>query len=64
MFDGSDVQIQFKFRPNPKIQPWAAKPKPASTYPLADPCTYFDDGSVYYNKNFQSISHTQMMIYL
>jgi hypothetical protein len=25
-FDGSDVQINFKYRPNPKKQPWAAKP--------------------------------------
>ena len=50
MFDGSDVQIQFKFRPNPKLSPWAAKPKPASTDPLADPYTNYDDGSVYYKK--------------
>jgi hypothetical protein len=38
------------FRPNPKLQPWSAKPKPESTDPLANPYTNYDDGSVYYNK--------------
>ena len=38
------------FRPNPKLQPWAAKPKPESADPLANPYTNYDDGSVYYNK--------------
>jgi hypothetical protein len=38
------------FRPNPKLQPWAAKSKPASTDPLANPYTNYDDGSVYYKK--------------
>jgi hypothetical protein len=38
------------FRPNPKLQPWAAKPVPESNDPLANPYTNYDDGSVYYKK--------------
>ncbi len=39
------------FRPNPKLQKWAAKSKPESKDPLANLCSNYDDGSVYYKKN-------------